>query len=167
MAGKTILLKALEFTIEELECLLKTAIKLLYIDGEDNPAEWNYITLLPALMEIEQQNAPEELKAEWRKKLETAGNIIRNQDPNQAIDEINIKGTVREREKQETFLLMLFLIAFADNKLNKIELDFIINNIAQPWGFYREDLTAVISNNREIIMEADEIIRLIEQIMLI
>ena len=162
MSEQTILLKVLQFTTAELECLLKTAIKLLYIDGIADITEWSIISLVPALLEIEQENASPELKEQWQTKVAAVSKVIEEQDPDQAIGELQVHAAVTEPEKRETFLIILFMVAFADNKLNRIELNFIYNNIARPWGLNVDNLVELITRHRESVAGADEIIQLLQ-----
>ena len=66
MNKQTILLKALELSPQEIELLIKVAIKLISVDSESRIEEWSIVNLIPALLAVVKQDSPPDLKEKNR-----------------------------------------------------------------------------------------------------
>lgn len=160
MADETLLLRLIEFDTLEITCLLKAAFQLANIDGVIDVSEWNIVNLISALLETAKENAPEELKAKWHHKLAAVEKIVETRGGELSIDNWNLKSTFIARDKRETFLTLLFMVAEADKKILKDELDFILNHVALPLDFTRQELIQLLEHEK--ITEYKKIISLLE-----
>jgi hypothetical protein len=159
---KTILLRVLEFEPEELTVLLKMAVSLLYSDGIAETEEWNLLTLVPALCEVAKEDTPEDLREKWEKKIAMVKGTIEEGQAVISQDEMDTLRAIKEPEKRDACLLMLFMIASCDRSVNKKELDMIISEIARPWNYSIDRLMSLIKGAGEEIKRPGELVMILE-----
>jgi hypothetical protein len=159
---KTIPLRVLELEPEELTVLLKIAVRLLYSDGIAEIEEWNLLTLIPALLDVVKEDTPDEMKEKWEKKIELVRGAIEEEQAAITQDDIDVLHAIKEPEKRNACLLMLFMIASCDRAVNKKELDVIVSEVARPWKYSVDSLISLIKGAEDEIKRAGELVKLLE-----
>ncbi|MBN2441490.1 MAG: hypothetical protein JXJ04_09085 [Spirochaetales bacterium] len=158
---KSIILKILELTPKELKSILTVAIHLLYIDGIAEIEEWNILSLIPALLDVIKEDTPKHLKQEWKQKLKIASKAIEAGEGKKNINHINSIKEIKNPEARKSCLLLLFALASSDRNLHKKELKLIIEDVARPWDFSKEDLIALITEVKKEIHDPETLITMI------
>ena len=159
----TFYLKILDLDPEELKTILAIAVNLLYADGFAEIEEWNIITLIPALLDVIKAGTPKELKKKWEKKLTIASKALENEGGEIDLSHTTIKKKIKTPGARKSCLILLFIIASCDRKIHKKELKFIIEKIAGPWKFSKDDLIMVVKSAGNDIRDAQTLIRLIQE----
>jgi len=162
MTNNTILLRVLDFNAEEIKTFIKTAIRLFHDENQINLEEWSIVSLVPALLAITHEKAPQKLKGQWREKLQLASIALKNESENLILDNLNITSVIQDKNKRDTFILALFLVVSADRKIESREIDFIINNISKPWGYTVQEIIALIRSEQKELDQSQDIIKVIE-----
>lgn len=161
MNSQTILLKAIKLNAEELELLIKIAIKLIYVDKKARIEEWSVVSLIPALIAVVKDSSSADIKKEWEQKLEVAGKSLQQKVEQINIKKTDIKSIIKEKAKREAFLLILFMVLAADRKIDKREIEYVIDRIAKPWNYAIGDLIELIKNHKEEITSASNVINVL------
>lgn len=158
----SVFLKILDLDPDELKTILTIAVNLLYADGLAEIEEWNILSLIPALLDVVKADTKTELKQTWEEKLTIASEALGEERGKADIHDLNIKKKIKSQEKRASCLLLLFSIATIDRNIHQKELEFIIENIARPWKFSKDDLVTLVKGAEKEIHDVKTLIRLIE-----
>jgi hypothetical protein len=163
MKKRPLLLRALEFSPFELETLLTCAVKVMHVDNRLRLEEESIINLIPQLLRIAKEDAPEQLKSEWRKKLIIASYALKKNPKNFENERKNIIESFPDYTKRATCLIILFLIMACDKHIDSREIDFIINDIAKPWNFSIDELIDLMEEDSERLFMPESIIKVLKE----
>jgi len=165
MKKRPLLLRVMGFSPDEMESLVRCAVKIMHADNRLRLEEESIINLIPALLRIAKQEAGDNEKNEWRKKLLAALYAVKAH-PSESEDELHrICHVITDQTKRSTCLVILFLIAGSDKHIDQREIDFIVNKIAKPWNFSIQELINLLIEDSEKIFIPEEMINYLKKMI--
>ncbi|MBN2444488.1 MAG: TerB family tellurite resistance protein [Spirochaetales bacterium] len=129
---------------------------IMHADNRTSIEEESIIKLFPALLQVAKENTPDELKAEWRKKLIAASFAIKTQHDENPIEEIC--SHISDYSKRSVCLVILFLIAGSDKHIDPKEITFIVEKVAKLWNYSVEELICLLQDESERLFIPQKII---------
>lgn len=165
MKKKPLLLRVLKFSPLEMEALVRCAVKIMHVDNRLRLEEESIINLIPSLLRIAKDDAPEHLKSEWRKKLIAASYAVKIH-PVESREEIDtICDAISDFSRRSTCLVILFLIAGSDKHIDKREINFIVRDIAQPWNYSVSELIELLKEESEKLFIPEKIMECLRELL--
>jgi hypothetical protein len=165
MNKEPLLLRVLRFSHREMEALVRCAVKVMHVDHILRLEEESIINLIPSLLRVAKDDAPEELKSEWRKRLIAASYAIKI-SPVHSREEIEaLCHTISDYAKRATCLVVLFLITGSDNHIDRREIDFILRDIAAPWNYSVQELIDLLKEESEKVFIPGKLICYLENLL--
>jgi hypothetical protein len=137
----------------------------MHVDTILRLEEKSIINLIPSLLRVAKDDAPEHLKSEWRKRLIAASYAIKIH-PVESQEEIDtICHTITDYSKQSTCLVTLFLIMGSDKHIDKREIEFIVQDIAGPWNYSVPELIDLLKEESGKLFIPGEILNCLENLL--